>query len=211
MIQEAIAMRVSRAVLFLPALVFVSAASLGANLQKGITAYNSADYETAMAECLPLAEAGDAGAQFCVGRMYANGFGVDMNDEQALNWYGLAAEQGHGEAAFNLGVMHANGWGVPMDDKIAFEWYLRAAESGFAQAQATVAALYVHARGVEENLAEAYRWYVTAEKLGDASYTAELEALAAELTDEDIITAHHRADSWVEKFDGRTMQADNIH
>lgn len=192
-------------------LMLMSAASSGADLKKGLAAYNSADYDTAMAECLPLAEAGNAGAQFCVGRMYANGFGVDMNDEQALKWYGLAAEQGHGEAAFSLGVMHANGWGVPMDDKAAFELYLRAAESGFAQAQATVATLYIHARGVDENLAEAYRWYVTAEKLGYASYTAELEALAAEMTDEEVITAHHRADSWVEKFDGRTMQADNIH
>ena len=204
-------MRSLRTVFFLLALMMSSAASLGADLQKGLTAYNSADYETAMAECLPLAEAGSAGAQFCVGRMYANGFGVDMNDEEALRWYGLAAEQGHGEAAFNLGVMHSNGWGVPMDDKAAFDWYLRAAESGFVQAQTTVASLYVHARGTEENLVEAYRWYVTAEKLGDTAYTAEMDAIAVKLTEDDVITAHHRSDSWVEKFDGRTMQADNIH
>ena len=204
-------MRSARAIFILPALLLASAASLGADLQKGMAAYNSADYAAAMAECLPLAEAGNAGAQFCVGMMYANGFGVDMNDEQALKWYGLAAAQGHGEAAFNLGVMHANGWGVPMDDKAAFDWYLQAAESGFVQAQTTVASLYVHARGTEENLVEAYRWYVTAEKLGDARFPVEMEAIALKLTEDDVITAHHRADSWVEKFDGRTMQADNIH
>ena len=198
-------------VMFLLAFILAPAAGIGADLGKGLAAYNTGDYETAMAECLPLADNGNAGAQFCVGRMYANGFGVDMNDEQALKWYGLAAEQGHGEAAFNLGVMHANGWGVPMDDVAAFQWYMKGAENGFAQAQATVAALYVHARGVEENLVEAYRWYKTAEKLGDTLYTVEMETIAAQLSEDDLMLAHHKSDSWVEKFDGRTMQADNIH
>jgi len=75
-----------------------SATVYSANLEKGMAAFSEGDYETAMAECQPLADEGNVEAMFCVGRMYANGFGVPMNDELALKWYGLAAGEGHPEA-----------------------------------------------------------------------------------------------------------------
>ena len=109
-------------------LLITAGMAIGADLQKGLVAYDNGDYETALAECLPLAEEGDAEAQFCVGQMYANGFGVMMDDAAALKWYGLAATAGHSKAQFQLGVMYANGWGVEMDDQQAAEYYRKAAE-----------------------------------------------------------------------------------
>ena len=41
-----------------------------------------------------------------LGRMYANGRGVEQDDEQAVFWYRKAAEQGHASAQFNLGWMY---------------------------------------------------------------------------------------------------------
>lgn len=202
-------MRSSSSTVFFTLFLFLPVAATAADLQKGLAALGSADYETAMAECLPLAEAGDAAAQFCVGQMYANGFGVAMDDAAALNWYGLAAAQNHGEAQFNLAVMHANGWGVPMDDVEAAKWYKLSAENGYLPGQTTMAALYVHARGVEENLEEALSWYLTAEQLGEAQYTAEMQEIAAKLSEDAIITAQHKADSRVRQLGGKTMQADN--
>ena len=108
--------------------------TLAADLEAGLAAYFEGDYEKCLAECQPLAEEGNADAQFCVGRLYANGFGVAMNDDLALKWYGSAAEQGHSEAQFSLGVMHANGWGVTMNDEEAAKWYQLAAAQGFVQA-----------------------------------------------------------------------------
>ena len=64
----------------LAVLVLSSTAVFGASLEKGLTAYANGDYETAMANCQPLAEDGDVEAMFCVGQMYANGFGVAMDD-----------------------------------------------------------------------------------------------------------------------------------
>jgi len=51
------------------------------------------------AALLPLAEAGDAAAQFALGRAYLEGSGVPPDDVQAYLWWALAADQNHGEAA----------------------------------------------------------------------------------------------------------------
>ncbi len=44
------------------------------------------------------AEQGHPGAQFHLGRMYAEGKGVPQDDAEAKKWYRLASEQGHEEA-----------------------------------------------------------------------------------------------------------------
>ena len=46
------------------------------DLQKGVTAYQAGDYATALQEWKPLAEAGDAAAQYNLGYMYDSGKGV---------------------------------------------------------------------------------------------------------------------------------------
>jgi uncharacterized protein len=50
--------------------------SAGADLQKGWTAYQSGNFATALREWKPLAEKGNADAQYLVGGMYATGQGV---------------------------------------------------------------------------------------------------------------------------------------
>ncbi len=171
--------------------------ALAADLETGLNAYLSGDYETSLAECEPLAEEGIAAAQFCVGRLYANGFGVAMNDELALQWYGRAAEQGHSEAQFNLAVMHANGWGVPMNDEEAANYYRAAAEQGHLQAQTSLAKAYENGRGVELNFSDAYTWYYIAAQLGvqDAEY--ERDNVASNLSAEQLATAQQVADAWL--------------
>jgi TPR repeat protein len=46
----------------------------------------------------PLAAAGNAQAQYTLGYLYANGLGVEKNDQQAMNWIQRAAAQGHKKA-----------------------------------------------------------------------------------------------------------------
>ena len=168
-----------------------------AQVQKGMEAYDMGDYETAMAECLPAAEAGDPIGQFCIGRMYANGFGVAMDDALALQWYGMAAEQGHAEALYNLGVMHANGWGVPMDDAAAAEFFTKAAELGSALAQMSLANLCQSGRGIERDIVAAYKWYAIADELGHMSAYFKLDELAPELTEEERLLAEESAAAWL--------------
>ena len=77
------------------------------------------------------AEQGQAGAQFSLGVMYDQGYGVTEDDAEALRWYRLAAEQGYAGAQYILGLMYAQGEGVPEDDAEAVRWYQMAAEQGF--------------------------------------------------------------------------------
>jgi TPR repeat protein len=58
-----------------------------ADFDAGVAAYNKGDYATAMREWRPLAEAGDASAQYNLGVMYANGEGVPEDDAEAVKWY----------------------------------------------------------------------------------------------------------------------------
>ncbi len=189
------------------AIPLLSAVGLGADLEKGLAAYNVGEYETSLAECQPLAEEGNATAQFCVGRLYANGFGVEMNDALALRWYGLAAEQGYSEAQLNLGLMHANGWGVEMNDQEAAKWYRLAAEQGLVAAQTSLAMLCYKGRGVEQNLLEAYMWYDIAIQLGDLNSSIKRDDVADDLSPEQVATAQQMATRWITENDSEINRA----
>ena len=62
-------------------------------MEEGRGAYESGDYAVALGLLRPLAERGDAEAQYNLGVMYRNGQGVPHDDAEAVKWYRLAAEQ----------------------------------------------------------------------------------------------------------------------
>lgn len=90
------------------------------------TAYDRADYKSALRVWMPAAEAGDAEAQVNVGEIFEKGLGEAPNYQAALVWYRRAAEQGNGRAEFNLGTLYEQGLGVPADPLAALNWYRRA-------------------------------------------------------------------------------------
>ena len=101
-----------------------------AGFDEGVAAYNRGDYATALEEMLPIAEQGNADAQFALGVMYGNGDGVPQDYAVAMKWYRLAAEQGIARAQYNLGIMYGNGKGVPQDYVQAHMWFNLAASKG---------------------------------------------------------------------------------
>lgn len=189
-----------------PRIVVVSASLLLAftvradDFQAGWDAYNSADYDTALAIWQPLADAGDARGQYGLGLMYGNGFGVMMDDAQALHWYGLAAEQGHGDAACKIAIMHQNGWGVPMNDEEAIRWYLMAAEQGVTEAQSALGNLYNASYSPLYDQHQAYKWFTIAARLGDFNAATMQEDLARAMTTEDVVAVESDVIAW---FQGR--------
>lgn len=70
-----------------------------ADLQKGFDALDKGDLKTALEEWLPLAEQGDAEAQYRVGTIVYNGIG---DKGQAHLWLQRASEQGHVSAMLDL-------------------------------------------------------------------------------------------------------------
>lgn len=90
------------------------------------TAYDRADYKSALKVWMPAAEAGDAEAQTNVGEIFEKGLGETPNYEAAAHWYSKAADQGYGRAQFNLGTLYEQGLGVAQDPLTALNWYRRA-------------------------------------------------------------------------------------
>jgi len=127
--------------------------------QQGLEATKRGDYQTAFKLWLPLAEQGDASAQFNLGLMYDNGQGVKQDDVDAVKWYRKAAEQGYAKAQFNLGVMYHNGLGVKQDDVEAVKWYRKAAEQGNAKAQFNLGVSYYQEEGVRQDKGQAKEWF----------------------------------------------------
>src|SRR5262245_39885542 len=106
------------------------AAPAWADFQAGMEAYKRGDYATALREWRPLAEQGDAGAQFYLGIMYGKGLGVEKDDMQSRRWHEKAAGQGEVHSQFVLGGLYEQGRGVPQDYVQARQWYEKAAAQG---------------------------------------------------------------------------------
>ena len=93
------------------------------DFKQGLTAFEQGDYAAAARIWGPVAERGNARAQYYLGAMYAYGKGVPRNYQKALAWYGLAAEQGDVASQYNLAQMYRTGRGAPRDDAAAARWY----------------------------------------------------------------------------------------
>ena len=105
-----------------------------ADYQAGMDAYNRGNFSTALREWQPLAEQGDARAQFSFGLLYENGDGVPRDYAKARQWYAKAAAQGDAKAQLYLGLQSSFGQGVPTDLVEAYMWYSLAAGNGNAHA-----------------------------------------------------------------------------
>lgn len=140
-------------------LLWLSAVPGWAGFDEGLQAYKNGDYATAVREWLPLAQQGDARAQFLLGALYAQGHGVPQDYGAAAQWFRQAAEQGHVGAQYNLGVRYHEGQGVPRDPSKAVEWFRRAAQQGFARAQYNLGVLYANGDGVPRDASQAAQWF----------------------------------------------------
>ena len=96
-------------------LLSLTASANASQLDDAVTAVHNGDYALAHQLLRELAEKGDARAQFNIGCMYANGWGVPRNNTEAAKWYHGAANQGLAIAQHFLGIAYAYGEGVEPD------------------------------------------------------------------------------------------------
>jgi len=89
----------------------LSASPVLAGMKEAKAAYEAKDYKTAFKEYLPLAEAGNADAQFWIGEMYRFGEGRKENYKKAVSWYRKSATQGFVYSIATLGYLTKTGKG----------------------------------------------------------------------------------------------------
>ena len=151
-----------------------------ARLDEAEALYQKGEYAEMLTAFEPLAQQGDAEAQFWLGRMYAKGQGVERDAAQAMTWYRRAAEQGHTSAQFDLALQYmkvagrekrksekANTYYRARTDQTVLEnraeaakWFYQATQSGLARAQAQMGSHYrASGYGVIQNAPAAVFWY----------------------------------------------------
>lgn len=146
---------------------FLSLSAFGQSLDEGIAARDRGDYEAALQNWRPLAEQGDALAQFNMGNMYGHGLGVEPDASTAFYWFHQAAEQGHVEAQSYVGGFYLAGIGVPQDYDEALYWLHQAAEQGDTLAYSNLGRAHFSGLGVPQNYSEAFDWLHKAAEQGD--------------------------------------------
>jgi hypothetical protein len=106
----------------------------------------------------PLPEAGDAEAQYRVGKILSFGEGGLEDRFRAFAFLLRAAEQGHPKAQYEVGYSYEGGWCVTENTGAAFEWYWRAAMQGLADAYNEIGYLYCKGEGVDRDSELGLAW-----------------------------------------------------
>ena len=136
--------------------------------QDGIKAFHGEDYAKALSLLLPYAKDGNGEAAYLIGEMYGprswgqkgeNRNGVELDNKEAIFWWGEAAKLGNSDAQLKLGWWLMKGKDVVKQDQAAgMNWLLMAANQGEPQAQYELGLGYWKGRGVKADPIAAYMW-----------------------------------------------------
>src|SRR5438270_4553629 len=122
------------------------------SVKAGIDAWQRADYTGAVGIWRPLAEGGDADAQFNLGQAYRLGRGVPLDLSAAKLWFERAARRGHVDAETTLGLLtFQNG-----DRVEGLKWLKAAADQGEPRALLVYGTALFNGDGVPQDRVLAY-------------------------------------------------------
>jgi len=124
-------------------LLALAPAVADAAFEDGVAAYQIGDFSRALEIWRPLAEDGDAAAQFNLGIMYRQGEGLSRDYAAARRWFERAARQGNALAMFNIGLMIGSGQGGGTDLVEARRWMLLAAAAAEGESRLESDATYL--------------------------------------------------------------------
>ncbi len=127
---------------------------------------------------LPACKEGNQDAIHWMFVAYANGLGVERNEDKALEYLKILAECGYPDMQCELGKWYETiDWGTRKSEmnREAVKWFARAAEQGNVEAMYLLGECYRDGSGVEEDQKKAVEWFAKAAERGHEEATAELE------------------------------------
>lgn len=138
----------------------IGVAPAWAGKSDAIVAYQNGNYKEAARQFRPLAEAGDAEAQYYMGYMHEKGRGVAKDQAVMRKWYQRAADGGNAKAQYKVAVGYAFGLaGLPQSDEDAAKWLQQSAANGYKRAQKTLGRAYAEGRyGLPRDATQAEYW-----------------------------------------------------
>ncbi len=124
------------------------------SVRNGIEAWQRADYSAAVAIWRPLAEKGDADAQFNIAQAYRLGRGVPVDLAAAKSWLEKAARAGHLDAQTTLGLLLFDSG----SRDAAMQWLKKAADRGEPRAMLVYGTALFNGDGVPRDPVLAYAY-----------------------------------------------------
>ncbi|HEX8840294.1 MAG TPA: tetratricopeptide repeat protein, partial [Sphingomicrobium sp.] len=159
----------------------ISAPLPAQSVKAGIDAWQKADYAAAVAIWRPLADRGDADAEFNLGQAYRLGRGVPLNLAMAKNWFTKAAGSGHLDGQTTLGLLlFQNG-----DQPEGLKWLRRAADQDEPRALLVYGTALYNGDGVNQDRLLGYAFISRAAAQGLAAAKDTLGQLDELMSDGD--------------------------
>jgi len=151
------------------------------SVRNGVEAWQAGNFEEAIRQWRPLADRGDADAQYNIAQAYFLGRGVPQNMNLAEQWYQRAARQGHEEAAANYGLLlFQNG-----RRRDALPWIESAAARGDARAQYVLGTALFNGDLIAQDLPRAYALMTRAAQQNLAPAVTQLAEMERHLSPQD--------------------------
>lgn len=98
-------------------------------------AIRTKDFESAVTLLQPLADSGNAEAQYRLGILYVRGLSGDPDTAHGVRLLQSSAASGHPLACYELGRLFEQGESIPQDVTAALYWYNEAARQGNSRAE----------------------------------------------------------------------------
>ena len=179
------------------------------------------DFQEAMRLFCLEAEQGNALAMYDLGRMWADGLGVEADPDAAREWYRkalnafLSAEKELPERKktylqYRIGKMYLVGLGTDQDYETAALWLDRAAEKSHKYAQYTLAGLYAKGQGVEKDLKHAFSLYHASATQGNPYASYELAKMLRDGTGT-VKSAEQAEEHFQDAFSGFLVLEEQSH
>ncbi|MES2239431.1 MAG: T9SS type A sorting domain-containing protein [Bacteroidota bacterium] len=117
-------------------------------LKEGSMVYNP---QAALATYQQQATLGIPEAMNGLGLLYSKGIGVQINEQEGINWFLKAAENGYPKAWFNLAILYRDGIGAVKNPTKSIDCFEKAAKAGYHQGWFFWGLLTARGEGVPQN------------------------------------------------------------
>lgn len=159
------------------------------NAQEGAISFYHENYIEAQKYLEKASKAGDASANYYLGIMYLNGYGVPVNYQEAARLFTLGAQKNHLGAQIALGVLLIEGIGIPQNFKRAAQLLTLSAKQDNHDAQSILGWVYKYGVGVPESNLVAYALWNYAAAKGDDWARYNRNYLLADMTENELYKA----------------------
>jgi TPR repeat protein len=164
---------------------------------EGYEAAQQGNFSKAISIWQPLAEQGDADAQYTLAWMFESGKGVKADLDKAIYWYKKSSQQGNLAAQYVLATLYEKGAGVTQNSNEAFSYYMLAAKQGDPTSQYQIGYYFQHAIGTAQNNQQSLIWYNKAAQQGHINSQIALGELYQ--TGQGVEVDYKKSTEWYQK------------